>query len=60
MRKLKEGRVNKTGSLTVSLGEHFGNYLNNILAKGRHVNASEILREALREHEDKRKEEDSK
>jgi len=57
MREPKKDRVNKKGSITLNLGEHFGDYINTLLSVGRHINASEIVREALREYEDKRKKE---
>lgn len=54
MRKSKKDRVNPTGTITVSMGEHFGKYVQKLLDQGRYQNASEIIREALREHEAKR------
>ncbi len=54
MRKKKENRVNPTGTITISMGEHFGQYVQKMLDTGRYQNASEVVREALREHEDSR------
>ena len=54
MQREKKDRVNKTGSITLNLGEYFGRYVQNQLNIGRYVNASEVIREALREHENKR------
>lgn len=54
VRKSKTDRVNPTGTITMSCGEYLGKYIQSLLDEGRYSNASEIVREALREHEDHR------